>query len=309
MIIAWSYKIKIFNFKIISITLFFFCALVFHLGWQNKTSFEKAIGLDKLSSQDKKALFEIPKALNDWKISWLGHNGYYLENKNIKVLLDPVHDISIKGVSRKFDTFNPSSFEKIDYVIISHAHFDHMSLNTISKMKKIETLIIPKGYKELFKEFNISKIIEVIPGETLDLKLKISVLKAQHNGSRYHPFKSSCMANSYLLDDKKTSIYFAGDTGFGEHIFDIAKKFHPDISILPIGAFEPNFILNYYHMNPKEALKAMKILGSEVMIPSHFGTYRLSLDLTSEALIALMQYNKPFNQKIYLPKLYVSKTD
>jgi L-ascorbate metabolism protein UlaG (beta-lactamase superfamily) len=213
---------------------------------------------------------------------------------------------SIKGISRFFHSFDPRTLGKIDLVIISHAHFDHLSLNTLKLIKGIDTMIVPKGNASLMPGVNVRQIIEVLSGETIQKVIKVTVFDAQHNGSRYHPFSSSNKANSYLLEDGESSIYFAGDTGLGDHINQISLL-KPTISILPIGAFEPKIVLNYYHMNPEQALQAVKILKTEVLIPSHFGTYRMSLDLTNEALPMLMNYNKSKNIRIYLPRLYVSK--
>jgi hypothetical protein len=73
-------------------SILIYCLLMLHFNWQNRSNFEDATGLSQLSQDQIKQLSKIPKQLKNWNVTWLGHNGYLLENKELKILLDPVHD-------------------------------------------------------------------------------------------------------------------------------------------------------------------------------------------------------------------------
>ncbi len=90
------------------------------------------------------------------------------------------------------------------------------------------------------------------------------------------------MWGSFLIKKGDLSIYFAGDTAYAEHFKLIAKQFgNISIALLPIGAYEPDWLMRDNHMSPTDALKAYKDLHAGMMIPMHFGTFDLSDQLLS----------------------------
>jgi L-ascorbate metabolism protein UlaG (beta-lactamase superfamily) len=92
----------------------------------------------------------------------------------------------------------------------------------------------------------------------------------------------------FILQSEDTCIYFAGDSGTGPHIAQIAQRFpHIDVAILPIGAYLPAWFMGEMHMSPAEAVEAHLRLGARVSIASHFGTFNLADDGQEQPLDAL----------------------
>jgi len=220
------------------------------------------------------------------EIKWLGHGGFYVNWRGKKILLDPVLSSSVKIIPRQIQSFvEAEMLPKIDFLILSHMHYDHFDSATISKIKKVDKILLPKGSEVFLNNMFGTELIGLSKNETIKFDdLRITGVTAIHNGARNHPFSSKYFALGYIISDGENTLYFSGDTGYGEHFQEIKEKFRPTISILPIGSFEPYFVLKNYHLSPEDAVRAAKILGSKFNIPSHFGTFRLAFDSSGEAL-------------------------
>ncbi|WP_172197005.1 MBL fold metallo-hydrolase [Saccharibacillus qingshengii] len=88
-------------------------------------------------------------------------------------------------------------------------------------------------------------------------------------------------------DPLPPTVYFAGDSGYFAGFREIGDRFRVHITLMPIGAYEPEWFMGPQHMNPEQALQAFRDVGAEIMIPMHFGTFKLSDDTAEEALARL----------------------
>ncbi len=227
-------------------------------------------------------------------VRWLGHSGFLIEWHGERVLIDP-NTSPWCTVSRRVLSGTPAAFHlgHITAALISHAHYDHLDLPTLAAVPTLDHLVVPTGSEhyvdrdlddERYGNFEPS-VHGLAVGESLHLgKLEIIAVPAAHNGNRFHPLASRQLALGYVLRAGDTTIYYAGDTGFGDHFADIARTYRPRAAILPIGAYAPRWPLAPLHLSPEEAVEAAQVLGVETVVPCHFGTYVLSLDRPSWAL-------------------------
>ncbi len=219
------------------------------------------------------------------QIYWLGHAGFLINWHGQCLALDPNLSESCFPVPR---LVAPEALRQEPITaLISHAHYDHFDLSTLRRMGSLRTLIAPRGLGQYLDDELASRLDfeGMRPGEILYLgALRITAVEARHRGGRSHPLPSRFQALGYVIGDGETNLYFAGDSGYGPQFRAIGERFHPKIAILPIGAYAPHFALGPHHLDPEEAVQAGIDLGAELVIPAHFGTFRLAFDAPDAAL-------------------------
>lgn len=220
-------------------------------------------------------------------VTFVNHATFLIQVDGINILTDPIWSkrtspISFAGPSR----VHPPGIEfeklpKIDVVLISHNHYDHMDSETIKKLE-VEfspMFIVPLANIEKVKSFGAKNIIELDWWNAFDFSpsLKITLTPAKHWSSRTLNDKNKALWGSFIIDSKLEKIYFAGDTGYGSHFTEIQKRLGtPTLSLLPIGAYEPRWFMKDMHMNPEEAVLAHIDLDSKLSLGMHFGTFQLT---------------------------------
>ena len=107
----------------------------------------------------------------------------------------------------------------------------------------------------------------------------LTFLTAQHWSARGLTDRFQTLWGSFLIEKNGKKVYFAGDTGYGPHFLEIAKKYGSmDLSLLPIGAYKPRWFMKYNHMSPQDAVQAHIDLNSQQSLAIHFGTFSLGDD-------------------------------
>lgn len=220
-------------------------------------------------------------------IRWLGHSGFVIRWHETTVLLDPnlgercTVSRRIMELPPKFDLMGPV------HVLISHAHFDHLHQDTLGMLRELTSILIPEGSEVFLNRIDPAVSITPVKQELTYIvgNLRVTPVHAAHNGNRFHPLRSKFDAVGYMIQSPSgTTLYYAGDTAYDNHWDQFRERYHPDIAILPIGAYAPRYPLKHHHLNPEEAAAVASELGVKKVIPCHFGTFTLSFDRPDSAL-------------------------
>ncbi|MFB6466928.1 MBL fold metallo-hydrolase [Cytobacillus sp. Hz8] len=245
--------------------------------------------IKQIPQAEQKEIKKICNNKSDISVTWIGHSSFLIQMAGQNILTDPVWAKRM-GVQKRLTEpgIDINELPKIDAVVISHGHYDHLDFGTIRKLKGSPTFYVPAGLRTAFTRRGYQKVIEADWWDVFTYdKLIFTFVPAQHwtkrslmdtNTSHWGGWIIGCKSNS----DK--SIYFVGDTGYFRGFQDVAARFAIDIVLMPIGAYEPEWFMSASHINPEDAIKAFLELNGKLFIPMHYGAYRLADDTGPEAL-------------------------
>ena len=223
-------------------------------------------------------------------LSWnvINHATVLIQTEGLNIITDPVFsdrvpDIPLIGIERvRKPGIRFEDLPKIDLVLISHDHYDHMDAPTIKKLyqQNHPMFVVGSGNAKILEGFGIPKgnIIERNWWESYQHNnIKIHFVPAQHHSGRGLFDRKQQLWGAFLIESNWGNIFFAGDTGYGKHFNLIKEKYGaPNLSFLPIGAYKPRWFMNKQHMNPDDAVKAHLDLRSDKSIAIHFSTFQLA---------------------------------
>jgi L-ascorbate metabolism protein UlaG (beta-lactamase superfamily) len=256
---------------------------------------------------------------NDLNIQWIGHSSFLIQVNGLNILSDPVfegfHPI-FKGKVKCFKRYikpgvSLKKLPKIDVILISHNHLDHMEEKSLLYLKRYQPLVlVPYGVKKYFDDRGFKNVKEHMWWDNTlvvfeNKKVKLHSVPARHNSmTRGGVKKNQSLWCGWVIEAKNKRVYFAGDTAFNEKMFSqIQKRFRGiDIALLPIA---PNEML-LRHMDYKQALLALNILKAKIMIPMHWGAYRTGDEKIEDPYLEMQEVksgNLEFNKKIKILKI------
>lgn len=248
------------------------------------------------------------------RVTWLGHSAFLIQLDTINILTDPqfseyASPVQWTGPKR----YTPMKFEisdlpQIHYIIVSHDHYDHLdedSFEALFDHHSNKKWIAPKvlaglGMKEWFEDEDIHTAIDLdwwqerkFPTDSLS----IWAVPVQHWSKRSLSDTHSRLWCGFVIQWKGKQIYFGGDQGYSKDTQDVGKVFGSmDLSLLPIGAYEPRWFMKNVHANPTEAIQMHQDLKSKLSLGMHWGTFVLTLEPVSEPPMKLSK--ELFEQKI-----------
>ena len=218
--------------------------------------------------------------------TFINHATFLIQLPGLNIITDPVYServspFSFAGPKRAKEPGIPFDvLPKIDLVIVSHNHYDHLDIETLKQLdEKFHPLfLVPLGEEKLLGKNGIQNIKAMDWWEEVKVKdVKITFAPAQHWAGRWLWDRNETLWGSFMIDNGVQKIYHAGDTGYGPHFLDIKKRLGaPDLALLPIGAYEPRWFMKHYHMNPEESVKAHIDLAATRSIAMHYGTWQLT---------------------------------
>lgn len=242
---------------------------------------------------------------------WFGHSSYLFQIDGFRILVDPVFfDASpISFYNKPFkgtNVFSPADIPKIDYLIISHDHWDHLDYRTVTALKeRIGKVICGLGTGQHFEYwgFDKSTIIELDWNENyvLDNGLTIYCLPARHFSGR-KGFSNQSLWASYLIDTKQHKVYIGGDSGYDTHYADIGKQFEKiDLAILENGQYNKDW--EQIHMLPEHIVKAFRELNAKRLFTVHHSKYALANHPWDEPLKNIVSFAKKDSINLILPMI------
>ena len=224
------------------------------------------------------------------RITFINHSTFLIQVDGMNILTDPVWSKRVSPFSwlgpkrMKVPGIRFEDIPRIHAVILSHNHYDHLDVQTMRMVfgSHHPAIITPLGVKAFLDQQYISGAIEADWWEevALDKGVKIQPVPAQHFSGRGLLDRDATLWCGYVIKTSAGNIYFAGDTGYNEFTFkDIRTRCGPiKISILPIGAYKPGWLMSPIHVSPEESIKIHRDVESETSIAMHFGTFPLADD-------------------------------
>jgi len=255
-------------------------------------------------------------------ITFIGHSSFLIQTAGRALLVDPVFATRLIVLRRQRRPGLPiADLPPIDAVLLTHAHMDHLnrpSLRAITRQMRRRGLpapmvIVPRGVEDLVRGLGFARVesldwwqsvtLAALPqtdAETPNLLpfrrdqgpgeagLTITATPAKHWGARMFNDTHRGFGGYVIEPGNGPTIYHSGDTAYFGGFADIGKRLHPEIALLPIGAYFPDSY-RAVHTSPEEALQAFVDLNAEVMIPMHYGTFRLGREPMDEPLPRLIR--------------------
>lgn len=272
-----------------------------YLGVMRKFFFGKSkrgTPADPLPSK-KTNLFDLDLAKN--VLIWFGHSSYYLQLDGKRFLVDPVFSGSASPVAfttRSFkgsDVYTTEDMPPIDYLFISHDHYDHLDYKTITKLeRKVKKVITGLGVGAHLEYWGYSadKIIEKDwnEEEVLEKGFIVNTTTARHFSGRKFK-RNNTLWLSIVLTTPTQKIFIGGDSGYDDHFKTIGNKYGPfDLVILENGQY--NQAWKYIHMMPEEVVQAGLDLRAKKLLPVHWSKFTLALHDWDEPILRLVKEAK-----------------
>jgi len=210
----------------------------------------------------------------------IGHSTTLTQLDGTTVLTDPHFGSRVFLSPRKPELkLDHASLEKVNAVLISHMHYDHLHLNSFKFIGSGIPVIVPERTERAVGPFISNPVIELAHWATHELTdgTTITALPLHHRGGRLSQLRYTS-SNSYLVEKQGMRMFFAGDSAYGPSFREIGSLYDIDVAYLPIGSYEPRWFMKKRHMTPAEAVNAFEELGAKNMIPIHHGTFRLSFE-------------------------------
>lgn len=225
-------------------------------------------------------------SISELDVTWLGHSSLLLQMQGMNILIDPVFSSCTSPIS----FIGPSRFSKlpieinalpnIDIVVISHDHYDHLDYETIKAIdKKVNKYIVPLGVEKHLERWDVDnkKIINMVWWEEVEINgLTIACTPARHYSSRTFVFDgNSTLWASWVFANQYYKVFESGDTGYDKHFREIYDKYGEfDIAMLDSGQYDYKW--RDTHMTPEQAVQAGIDLRAKVIMPIHWGAYKLA---------------------------------
>ena len=254
-----------------------------------------------------------PEEKSNVKVTWFGHSTILLDINNKKIFLDPMLSnkpsphpwLGFKRFNQELP-INVDDIPEIDVVVISHDHYDHLDYWSIINIKdKVKMFYVPLGVGSHLKSWGVdeAKIVELDWWEERKFdRLTFISTPSRHFSGRGMSNKDSTLWCSWIIKDEDTNIFFSGDGGYSKEFKEIGEKFGPfDLTLLECGQY--NEAWSQIHMMPEETAKAHCDLKGKLLMPIHWGAFKLSIHPWQEPVERLLKEADSLNIKVTTPKI------
>lgn len=223
------------------------------------------------------------------RIAYVGHASFLIQTRGHNALIDPVwaeragpYFLGPKRVNPPGVAFD--SLPRIDSVLITHNHYDHMDVTTIGRLwqRFRPRIVTPLGNDTILKAAVPGLEATAVDwGQSVEIGegVQVHAEPSLHWSARGTSDRRHALWASFVLEAGGRKIYCVGDSGFGNGAhFRRAAERHPGLAaaLLPIGAYEPRWFMRNSHINPDEAVRALALCGARQAFGHHWGTFRLT---------------------------------
>lgn len=245
-------------------------------------------------------------------IVWFGHSSYFIRMEGKNFLVDPVFSGNAAPLSFMIKAFKGSNEYKaedmpaIDYLILTHDHYDHLDYKTIRKLRnKVNHVYCALGITSHLKHWRYDehKITELDWWQSAipDNNLKLIAAPARHFSGRGFK-RNQTLWSSFILQSPGHKLYLGGDSGYDSHFKEIGEKYGSfDIAILEAGQY--NTMWPLIHMMPEETVQAAIDLKAKSLLPVHWGKFTLALHTWDDPIKRVIEKAQSVNIKVHTPKI------
>jgi L-ascorbate metabolism protein UlaG (beta-lactamase superfamily) len=200
-------------------------------------------------------------------ITYAGHATVLIEMGEARLLTDPLLRERLLVVLRRHSGVDREALGRVDGVLISHLHRDHVDLASLRMLGRSVPILAPPETAGFFARHGFANVTELAPGETGMLAgVEVRAVEAQHDPGRMFGLGKGGVVG-YVIEGP-SRVYWAGDTSLFEGMRDLATEL--DLALLPIWGWGPK--LGSGHLDPEDAARALEMLRPRLAVPVHWGT-------------------------------------
>ena len=230
-------------------------------------------------------------------LTFIGHSSFLVQTGGCALLIDPVFSTRLLLLRRqRRPGVTVADLPSVDAILLTHAHMDHLdrpSLRAVCRQMRRRGLhapvaIVPRGVADLVRTLGFSAVHELELWQAMSVQgVEITATPARHWGARLFKDTHRGFGGYVLAAPEGPRMYHSGDTAYFDGFHQIGSRLRPDVALLPIGAYYPDSY-RAVHTSPEEALQAFIDCGARMLIPMHFGTFRLGREPMDEPLPRLL---------------------
>lgn len=247
------------------------------------------------------------------KVIWFGHSALLVELDGKKLLLDPMLGRAPSPVpwigGQRFSDVLPIEIDDlppIDAVLLSHDHYDHLDYGTIKRLKdKVGRFFVPLGVAAHLERWGVAPDrIEEFHWweETVWEGIGLACTPARHFSGRGMTGRNGTLWCSWVLHGREARIFFSGDSGYGPHFSQIGEQYGPfDLTLMECGQYDRRWAP--IHMMPEESVQAHLDVKGDLMIPIHWGAFRLAMHDWRDPVERAVKKAAELRTKIATPRI------
>ena len=251
---------------------------------------------------------------NGIRITFINHSTFLIQVDGVNILTDPVYSertspVQWAGPKRmRPPGIKLEDLPKIDVLLLSHNHWDHLDIATVKKIHAIHhpKMITPLGVKAFLDQERVMGAEDVDWWQKVEINasMKVQSVPAQHFSGRGTFDRDATLWCGYVICRPGGNIYFVGDTGYNDQTFkEIGERCTPiEVALIPIGAYKPKWFMSPIHCSPEEAVKIHQEVKSKNSVATHFGTFPLADDSQAEPIKEL---NKALQESGIHPEAFL----
>jgi len=223
-------------------------------------------------------------------LTWIGHATYLVRLGGLSILTDPVLSKVLPGRIKRLvpPGLTLAQMPRIDAVVISHNHYDHLDAKTVKALPRDTAIFVPAGLASWFTRRGFTNVTELDWFQAAELRGTRFTCVPVHHWTRRGLFDTNrSLWGGWVMESPHGArVLFAGDTAYGERFAEVGRRFPAgfDVAMMPIGAYAPRWFMRSVHVDPEEAVQAVADLGAKRLASMHWGTFVLTQEPLLEPL-------------------------